>query len=74
MSTDFDLAENVFYFHNFETKSLAFVLNWDTREKFYLNLLTVSHVIVVLTYIQSLHVQFCAPVRNICESPIQNYQ
>ncbi|XP_022177569.1 uncharacterized protein LOC111038676 [Myzus persicae] len=49
MSTDFDLAENIFYFHNPETKSLAFVLNWDTKEKFYLNLLRKSYADVVDT-------------------------
>jgi len=45
MSTDFDLAENVFYFHNAELQSLAFVLDWDTKEKFYSKLLSVSIVI-----------------------------
>lgn len=42
MSTDFDLAENIFYFHNLELKSLSFVLDWDTDERFYFNLLTKS--------------------------------
>jgi len=42
MSTDFDRAENVFYFHNAELQSLAFVLDWDTKEKFFLNLLSKS--------------------------------
>lgn len=55
MSIDFDLAENIFYFHNSELKSLAFVLDWDTKEKFYFNLLSVSIVIVVLTNTQAPH-------------------
>lgn len=42
MLTDFNLAENVFYFHNSELQSLAFVLDWDTKEKFYFNLLSMS--------------------------------
>lgn len=62
MSIDFDLAENIFYFHNSELKSLAFVLDWDTEEKFYFNLLSVSIVIVVLTNTQ-------APVPNIFLGP-----
>ncbi|KAF0763162.1 Myb DNA-bind 2 domain-containing protein [Aphis craccivora] len=45
MSWDFDLAENVFYFHNAESQSLAFVLDWDTKDKFYSKLLSVSIVI-----------------------------
>ncbi|XP_003246243.1 uncharacterized protein LOC100568595 isoform X3 [Acyrthosiphon pisum] len=42
MSTDFDLAENIFYFHNAKLQSLGFVLDWDTKEKFYVNLLRMS--------------------------------
>ncbi|XP_025201103.1 uncharacterized protein LOC112598734 [Melanaphis sacchari] len=41
-SIDFDLAQNVFYFHNAELQSLTFVLDWDTGEKFYSNLLRKS--------------------------------
>lgn len=47
MSRDFDLAENVFYFHNAETQSLAFVLDWDTKEKFYSKLLSMSYADVL---------------------------
>ncbi|KAE9526713.1 hypothetical protein AGLY_013361 [Aphis glycines] len=43
MSTDFDLAENVFYFHNADIQSLAFVLDWDTKDKFYSTLLSKSY-------------------------------
>jgi len=55
---DFDLAENVFYFHNGELKSLEFVLDYDTEEKFYWSLLTVSidiDNIVVFTFIIIIH-------------------
>jgi len=39
---DLDLAEDLFYFQNIDQKSLDIVLDSDTKEKFYLNLLTVS--------------------------------
>jgi hypothetical protein len=55
MSTDFDLAENVFYFHNAELQSLAFVLDWDTKEKFYSNLLSVSICMLDMSYISYLY-------------------
>ncbi|XP_025203496.1 telomeric repeat-binding factor 2-interacting protein 1-like [Melanaphis sacchari] len=40
--TDFHLDENIFYFHNADLKSLTFVLDSDTKDNFYLNLLTKS--------------------------------
>ncbi|XP_022161771.1 uncharacterized protein LOC111027666 isoform X3 [Myzus persicae] len=47
MSTDFNLAKNTFCFHNPKIKKVAFVLNWDTREKFYFNLLSNSFADVI---------------------------
>lgn len=41
-SLNFDLAENIFFFHNLETVPLIFVLYSDTEDNFYFNLLNVS--------------------------------
>lgn len=49
MSMDFDKAENIFFFINSENESIEIVLNYDTIDKFYYTLLTVSIVIVVPT-------------------------
>lgn len=65
MSTDFDLAENVFYFHNPELQSLEFVLDWDTQEKFYFNLLSVSNIYCCTYQYSGPHIKYLAPVLNI---------
>lgn len=41
-SRDFDCNENAFYFYNNELQPISFVLDWDTKDKFYNNLLNVS--------------------------------
>ncbi|XP_060848330.1 uncharacterized protein LOC132927757 isoform X1 [Rhopalosiphum padi] len=46
---DLDLAEDLFYFQNIDQKSLDIVLDSDTKEKFYLNLLTESFANVLDT-------------------------
>lgn len=42
MSKNFDLPENMFFFHNIDLNPLTFVLEWDSEDKFYLSLLNVS--------------------------------
>ncbi|XP_025416599.1 uncharacterized protein LOC112687855 isoform X3 [Sipha flava] len=39
MSKNFDLPENMFYFHNTDLHPLTFVLKWDSKDKFFLRLL-----------------------------------
>lgn len=46
---DFNKAENTFFFINSENESMEIVLNYDTEDKFYHTLLTVSIVIVIPT-------------------------
>jgi len=36
---NFDLAENTFFFHNLEMEPLIFMLDSDTEDNFYFNLL-----------------------------------
>lgn len=42
--TNFDLPENIFFFHNGELEPLEFVLDSDTEDRFYFNVLEVSFV------------------------------
>lgn len=41
-SKDFDLPENGLFFYNSDLNPLQFVLDWDTKDKFYHNLLEAS--------------------------------
>lgn len=43
-SKNFDLPENMFYFYNDDLQPLSFVLDWDSEDKFYFNLLNVSRI------------------------------
>lgn len=48
MSKNFDLAENIFFFHNGDIEPLEMVLDWDTKDKFFFNLLNVSIIQIVI--------------------------
>lgn len=50
-SKNFDLPENVFFFYNSELQFLSFVLDWDTSDKFYDNLLNVSKKCIYFTLV-----------------------
>lgn len=39
---DFNLPENIFYFHNTDGEPLSFLLDCDTEDNFYSKLLKVS--------------------------------
>lgn len=49
-SKNFDLPENMFYFYNDDLQPLSFVLDWDSEDKFYFNLLNVSRIAIIFDF------------------------